>query len=216
MSRTRVWVSLLLFVGVCTLVVVLLFETLLQAVGDFCIYRSKDFQHAEVALVLAGSVPDRVLAARDLLSQGAVSKVILTRAKKTRQEVLLKQLDINIPSEIELNSSILEKTGTRKSEMEILPGLVDSTYQEALSFRDFASKRKIRSVAVVTCKFHSYRATLNFRNVLEDTGIEVYSVPSKYCSDDPARWWKNERQFELVCIESANLVAYWLGIGKSR
>ncbi len=189
----------------------LLHRPLLCQVGEILVFESPEFEQADAVVVLPGSVPDRALGALDLLRESRAPLVLLGRDRATGDLALLDELGIERPRDFELNREILLRLGISPDAIRLLPANSSSTAEDAESLRRYLEQSGVRSVALVTCKYHSYRAYLNFRERLQGTGVTVYSAPSSHCRFDPRRWWRDRNQAKTVYLEMGKLLAYWLG-----
>ena len=193
------------------LVAVLAGGALLTAVGRSLIFQKTDFRQVDDIVILGGSVPDRAFEAVKLFEQHRGKRLVLIRERRHEYLKELDRLGIHIPDDWEINRTILTKQGVPEGSIEVLPGDVDSTWEEAVVFSRYAREQRIKSAVVVTCGFHTRRAYLNFRKACASENVDIYMVASRYCADDPSRWWKERDQLKLVYIEVANLIAYAFG-----
>ena len=168
---------------------VVLHQPLLSTLGNLVIYESDNFERADVVVVPSGAIPGRAFEAADLILGAKADRVILMR----------EQL------------AILLKLGIDATKIHVLPQENSSTWEEALSFRNYADQNSVRSIVITTCQFHSYRAHLNFKKALEGTGIQIHSIPSKYCEFKIDTWWKDREQVKRLYLELANLAVFFLG-----
>lgn len=190
---------------------ILLHPFLLPALGGIVFYDKSDFERVDTVVILGGSVPDRALAARDLLLSSRAGTALLSREVLSPQERSLRRLGIRLPSKDEINREILIRAGVQPERIDYLPGAADSTREEAEAFKRYLADHPVKSVALVTCRNHSYRAYLNFKKALEGTGVSVYVVPSSYCDWDPGAWWKDRDQIKVLYVELASLIAFFFG-----
>ncbi|MBI4444452.1 MAG: YdcF family protein [Acidobacteria bacterium] len=187
------------------------YESLLALVGNLLVFKKADFQQVDAAVVLAGRYPDRALQARDLLLKSKARIALVSREELLQQLRELQRLGIHPLQSGEINRRILLMSGIDPERVKELPRSSDSTWGEAQAFRGYSEAHCLRSVVVVTCKDHSFRAYLNFKEALEGTGIEVFSLPSSYCEFEPSAWWKKRDQIKTAYVELACLIAFLLG-----
>jgi uncharacterized SAM-binding protein YcdF (DUF218 family) len=193
------------------LVVLLAYGPILATFGRWLVFQKTEFQEVDSLVVLEGSVPDRACEAGELFKLHRGRRIVLVREKRDRDLKQLEEFGFQIPGDCDLNRAILLKLGVPEHLIEVVPGDVDSTWEEALAFSRHARNRKIRSAAVITCPFHTRRAYLNFRKACAPDNVTIYVVASRYCEQDPSGWWKERDQLKLVYVEVANLGAYYLG-----
>ena len=134
--------------------VVLFPRPLLVNLGHLIVFEKADFEKVDAVVVLAGNIPDRGLQAADLLLQSRADLALLSHAKLSRQKKMLWELGIFWPQAGEINRLILLKSGVEPDRIRDLPGRVDSTWDEAQSLRAYLQEHPLKSIAIVTCKYH--------------------------------------------------------------
>lgn len=197
--------------AILLLVVLLAGGPILAAFGHWLVFEKTDFQQVDEIVVLEGSLPDRALQGADLFKQHRGRRIVLVREKRHEDLKELDSLGIHMPGNCDVNRAILIKLGVPEASIEVVPGDVDSTWEEAVAFSRHAHDRRIRSAAVVTCPFHTRRAYLNFRKACGADKVAIYAVASRYCGQSPSGWWKDRDQLKFLYVEVANLIAYYLG-----
>jgi len=188
-----------------------LHQPLLSTLGNLVIYESDNFERADVVVVPSGAIPGRAFEAADLILEAKADRAILMREQLPISYEKLRDLNIDYLNDHEINNAILLKLGIDAAKIHVLPEENSSTWEEALSFRNYADQNSVRSIVITTCQFHSYRAHLNFKKALEGTGIQIHSVPSKYCEFKTDTWWKDREQVKRLYLELANLAVFFLG-----
>ena len=123
----------------------------------------------------------------------------------------LEELGIDFSEDHEINRQVLIKLGVDESRVRVIPEVVDSTWEEAEALRRYLESERLDSIVITTCRYHSYRAFLNFQESLRDTGVAVYSLPSTHCFYLPDAWWKDRDQTKVLYVELASLAAFFLG-----
>lgn len=92
-----------------------------------------------------------------------------------------------------------EKKGERGGEDVILEKASRNTLENALYSRDLIARYEIRSVQLITSRYHMKRAVLIFRSVLpKDIAVYPYPVDSKNLKQ---KWWRHEGSFRLLLGE---------------
>lgn len=190
---------------------IVLHSFLLTALGEIVVYENADFKQVDAVVVLSGGVPDRALQARDLLLNSKAKVAFLTQEVLSKQERLLENLGFHVPQSAEINRKVLVRAGIDPDRIIDLPGKCDSTKDEADALKRYLRDHPLKSIALTTCKNHSYRAYLNFKRALGDNNVQIYSVPSRYCEYKPDGWWKNRDQIKTLYVEFASLIAYFFG-----
>ncbi len=93
----------------------------------------------------------------------------------------------------------------------VLPGFVETTYEEALALRAFSQEQGWNSLLVVTDGFHTRRARLTFRDVFRGTGITVAVRPVEDGEYDPEAWWQSTDDLRDTWTEYAKLALHLVG-----
>jgi uncharacterized SAM-binding protein YcdF (DUF218 family) len=89
--------------------------------------------------------------------------------------------------------------GEMKGEEIILEKVSRNTLENAFYSRDLIIKNDIRSIRLITSRYHMKRATLIFRNLLpKDVVIYPHAVDSKNLK---AKWWNDSGSFRLLFTE---------------
>lgn len=166
---------------------------------------------ADALLVLSGSsnYVERARWAARLYREGRAPLILLTddgeRGGWSSQEQ-------RNPFFVEHAARELNRAGVPLEKIEVLPGIVSSTYDEALALREAAASRNLRSVLVVTSAYHSRRALWTMRRVSQGSDIEVGvdSPPAGEESPAPATWWIGARGWQMVAGEYPKMVYYRL------
>jgi uncharacterized SAM-binding protein YcdF (DUF218 family) len=90
----------------------------------------------------------------------------------------------------------------------ILENMSSNTLQNALYARDLLVRRNVRSLQLITSRYHMLRARLIFRNVLpKDIAIYPHPVDSRNFKEE---WWRYGGSFRLLFIEFYKYYLYRL------
>jgi uncharacterized SAM-binding protein YcdF (DUF218 family) len=175
---------------------------------------SADVPHADAIVVLAGSAAyrERTRRAAELFHEGRAPVIILTN--DNLQSGWSNELERN-PFFVERAAAELERAGVAETEIEMLPQIVSSTHDEALLLRQYAERRGLRSVLLVTSAYHSRRALWTFRKVFEGSGINIglLSVAPGEQMPPPATWWLHASGWRVVAGEYLKLIYYRVRYG---
>ena len=170
-----------------------------------------EVDRADAVVVLGGSAAyrERARHAAELYRQGRAPKIILTddgeRGGWSREER-------RNPFFVERAARELRDAGVPAERIEIVPGVVASTHEEALRLRDFAAARGLRSLLVVTSPYHSRRALWTLRRAFEGSGVEVSVSPCAGGAGEaaPLTWWLRPGGWGAVGGEYVKLAYYGL------
>lgn len=92
-----------------------------------------------------------------------------------------------------------EKKGERGGEEVILEKASRNTLENALFTRDLIAQRKVRSIRLITSRYHMMRAVLIFRSILpKDIAVYPYPVDSKNLKE---KWWSHGGSSRLLLGE---------------
>jgi len=164
---------------------------------------------ADAIVILAGSVPDRALAAADLYRAGLASRVVVTRERAGTGQAALHARGVRLPEDAELTVMALRGLGVPSQAIVVLRRRAVSTESEARTIARWACAHRLQRVVVVTSRAHSRRARLILRQAL-GPGIALAMHPSRYDAFASARWWRVRRDAKIVLSEYEKLANYWL------
>lgn len=89
--------------------------------------------------------------------------------------------------------------GKKDEEGIILEKVSRNTLENAFYSRDLIIKKDVRSIMLITSRYHMKRATLIFRNLLpKDVAIYPHPVDSKNLKE---KWWNDGGSFRLLFSE---------------
>lgn len=170
-----------------------------------------DLPHADALVVLSGSAlyAERAQWAARLFKEGRAPRVILSNdnLRGGWSEADEKNLLF-----YERSRDELIRSGVPETKIVVLMQPVSSTYDEAISLRNYAAQNDLHSILIVTSPQHSRRALWTLRRVFNQTGIEIGlspAVPGPR-SPAPATWWWSPSGWRIVAGEYLKLVVYWI------
>ena len=170
-----------------------------------------ELQESDLILVLMGSVYDRILEAVDLYNEGYSDKVVLINSYLAAKDVIINR-GIKVYGDTMLSKMAAIDLGIPEEDVLILEGNSRSTNDEAMTIREYVRNNKeIKSIILVTSKFHSGRAKKIFKKALSvlDREIDIYCSPSKYDPSNVNHWWRNREDFEWVVFEYLKLANFY-------
>ncbi|HST52884.1 MAG TPA: YdcF family protein [Pyrinomonadaceae bacterium] len=165
--------------------------------------------HADALVVLAGSSAyvERTRLAAESFVRGRAPVVLLTndgqRGGWSREEE-------RNPLFVERAESELKTRGVPQDGIEVVPGTVSGTFDEATRVRAYAEGRGFRSLLVVTSAYQVRRARWTFEKVFEGSGVEVSfeAVPPGDETPTPPVWWLHARGWQMVAGEYVKMIYY--------
>lgn len=166
---------------------------------------------ADAIVVLGGSASymERTRFAAELYRSGCAPKILLTDDGGRGGWSSREQRN---PAFVELAAEELGRRGVPAEAVERLPGVVTSTYDEAVSLRGYVESRGLRSILVVTSAYHTRRARWTFSKVFAGGGVSVRlaGVQPGEQTPPPALWWLSARGWQAVAGEYVKMVCYGL------
>jgi len=203
MKRTTKKRSLIIIV-----VVALLWPIVAWAAGKILIVRS-EISRADAIVVLAGSSTylERSHHAAELFAAGRAPIIVLTNDNIRSGWSAEQQRN---PLFVERAAEELKRNGVDPTKIEVIPGAVINTYDEAQHVREYAQTRGWHSIVVVTSAYQSRRALWTLKRVFAGAGIMVGvdAAPTGEQSPPPATWWFSSLGWKLVPGEYAKIIYY--------
>lgn len=181
---------------------------LLPAAGRYLV-REDPPEHADAIVVLAGSYPDRVLEAVDLYKRGLAPRIILCREPETSGFRRVDELGLSVPRPSDVNRSVAEQLGVPPQAIEVLARAGDSTYAEAQTVIDEATRRGYRAILLVTSKYHTRRAAAIYQ-VLAGDQLKVMVRAASADDFQSERWWRHRMSTRRLIIEYQKLLNFQL------
>lgn len=184
---------------------------LLVEFGDEWLVVEKPLAKADAILILGGSATfrERTSRAAELYQQGLAPRIILTN--DGQKGGWSDELQRN-PYFVERAQWNLEEKGVPKEKIFIAPQVVESTYDEAVTIRNYSQENSLDSLAVVTSDFHTRRALYIFEKIFgADSAkqIGIYAA-EKNQSSNSRSWLQNKQRRGFVTAEYIKMIYYWL------
>ncbi len=179
------------------------------AAGRFLVVSDPLPSRADAIVILAGSVPDRVLEAADLYHMGAAPRVVVTRERLHRGDAALRARGVRLPEGDELTVTALERLGVPPAAIVRLERRAASTEGESATIARWACSHHLAHLVVVTSRFHARRARLILAQSLGPR-VALTLHPTRYDAFSARHWWRNRRDAKFVLAEYERLAHYWL------
>jgi len=204
----------MLDVFIVRIVLVTLVLWLIATLGAKWLVVDEPVAHADALLVLAGATvyEERLQYAADLFREQRAQKILLTN--DGQKGSWSRELQRN-PTSVELAVGALEKQGIPSQMIEILPGIVRGTSDEAFAVRRYVRVHPTRSLIAVTSPYHTRRTAWTLRHLLEGEGVAVGidPVPPTATTPKAATWWATPNGWRTVATEFVKLPYYWFRYG---
>jgi uncharacterized SAM-binding protein YcdF (DUF218 family) len=183
--------------------------TILSAIGRGLI-QSDALVKADAIVVLAGSTPERELAAADLYLAGWAPRVVVTRvADKPDMKALIAR-GVKAEFEFEQRLRYLRELGVPDTALVPLRTPVETTADEADLLTRWSREHQARRLIVVTSNFHTRRAGYIFARATKGQGIEILMHPATLTPFDPNTWWHRRPVLLTGLVEWQKTVFYRL------
>lgn len=196
---------LLKLVGFVTLCLVLAATALFPRAGHW-LTADDDPGEADAIVVLGGSYM-RALYAADLYRKHFAPVVLLSNVARSRQEMTLAELGVELPRQEAVNLRILQARGVPGGAIRLFGQANLSTAQEAEELKRYFGGRGAR-LLVVTSPSHVRRAKWIIESTIPNAFVRVVGNPYE---PFPERWWTNQGAAGAVVGEYAKLVWYAVG-----
>ena len=177
--------------------------------GRFLVVADPLPARADAIVMLAGSIPDRVLETAELYRSGVAPRVVVTRERLREGDAALRAHGVRLPEPDEMSMTALERLGVPAPAIVRLRRRTHSTESEAATIARWACRTRIRRLIVVTSRAHTRRSRLIFSRMLGDR-MELTVRPSRFDSFSTRRWWRVRRDAKTVLYEWERLLHYWL------
>lgn len=173
----------------------------------------KSMERADAIFVLGGGSTylERTQKAAELYKNGRAPKIFLTNdgSQGGWNQVLQRN-----PFFVEFAQWELVKQGVAPEAIEVLPGVVESTHDEAVLLAKTLKEQNLKSVLLVTSGYHTRRTLWTFEKVFRDNNdslrIGIESPPAGQQTPMPSYWWFSLRGWDFVAGEYLKIVYYWL------
>lgn len=195
----------------CVALVAFAAGSLLAWVAAKALIVKSELAHADVLVVLAGSSTylERTRHAARLFNEGRAPRILLTNDNRKGGWSVEEERN---PFFVERAVNELKDRGVPAEKIEIIPGTVSTTRDEAVRIREYADEHKLHSVLVVTSAYQSRRALWTMKRAFSDSDIVVglEAVEPGDQSPRPATWWLYRLGWKMVPGEYVKIVYYRL------
>ena len=164
--------------------------------------------HADVIVVLSGSLPDRALEAARLFQAGYADQIWISAPISPAGD--LKAMNISYLGEDFYNEKVLLAKGVPLDAIYILEQPSANTEEEVREISDGLHRNDFHQVIVVTSKPHTRRVRAIWRKLVQpDLHLVV-----RFATDDSfdgAHWWRRTHDGLDVLRETLGLLNAWAG-----
>lgn len=201
--RTAIHIGLIVLI-------LFLFALIFRSAGNFLV-REEPLYKADAAIILMGSITDRVLQASDLYQEGYFEKLILVEENMGPVEALVIR-GAHLISNTEQCRQAAIDMGIPDTCITVLPGRASSTQMEAMITHEYLlTHPEIKSLLIISSAPHTRRAAMIFKKVMKQNGqVEILTSPSIYSGFQPAGWWRSRESTQEVVYEYIKIVNFLL------
>jgi uncharacterized SAM-binding protein YcdF (DUF218 family) len=178
---------------------------ILTSVANYLIINDR-LQPADAIFLLNSDFDTRPFHAADLYKQGLAPVVVIAMAKNTP----VVNLGL-VPNDTDISIGVMEKLGMPPERITVLPfpGGTNSTFDEAVAFKQYAEENHVQRIILVTSAFHTRRARWIFEKTLAGLSVSIEMAAVPYADFDQTNWWKNETGLITLNNEYIKLVYYY-------
>ena len=174
--------------------------------------REDPLEHADAIYVLGGTWARRWLESADLFREGYSTRIVLSPEARDVGEEVLAGRGTPIPRPVDVQRQMLiDRMHIPAAAIEVLPGELDNTAQEADAIKPLVAANHWRTLIVITDRAVTRRAGYAMRRAL-GPDVKVIARASRYDSYNPGGWWKTRPMFRTTFYEFPKTLAYWLGL----
>ena len=193
----------------CVALLMVVTGPLLAWVAAEALIVSSELAHAHALVVLGGSSTylERTHRAAQLFHEGRAPRIILTNDNLRSGWSAEEERN---PLFVERATAELVRLGVPREKIEVVPGQVSTTYDEAVRVHDYARERRLQSILIVTSAYQSRRALWTFRRVFKGSNIAVGLDPVAPGEQSPSAstWWRYRLGWKLVPGEYVKMIYY--------
>ncbi|HET6979207.1 MAG TPA: YdcF family protein [Pyrinomonadaceae bacterium] len=187
----------------------LVWELVAWAAASFLVTRS-ELASADIVVLLSGAedYQERADHAAGLWYERRAPRILVTNDGTRGPWSDIEQRN---PFFYERSVGLLEFDSVTPQDIQVLPNVVESTYDEAKAVRTYADANGVKSIIVVTSAYHSRRALWTYRRVFSDSQIRIGLSPA--ADEGAARraiWWLTISGWKTVPVEYVKLIYYWI------
>ena len=164
--------------------------------------------HADVIVVLSGSLPERALEAARIFKAGYADRIWISPPLSPVED--LKAMNITFLGEDFYNEKVLLAQGVPPDAIHILEQPCANTEEEVRQISDGLRSNNFHQAIVVTSKPHTRRVRTIWRKLIGDNPQLIV----RFAEGDPydgAHWWRHTHDGLDVVRETLGLLNVWAG-----
>lgn len=158
---------------------------------------------ATYIVVLGGGAESRPFTAADLYKRGLAPQIVIFEYQRVLHPNSGKDGSQHI-----LYRNILLHEGVPSDAIVQAPGVVRTSWDEAMSLRRLLRGGSVPRIVVVTSPEHTRRARWTFRRALRPMVGDVRTAAAPHASFDATNWWRSDDGVVLHLHEAVKLPFY--------
>jgi len=185
-------------------------EPALNGLGRFLVEETP-LAPADLVVVFGNNEVPAAAAAAHIVREGYASRILLFKASRTPDEVLLDRLRIPVPTRQELAVIVMRRMGIAAGDILVEPITETGTNAQARAIARYAQSHGASRIIVLTYRSHTRRTAVLLRGALDRSSVIIVRA----APDDPfgaEGWWRdrsNSREFMMESMRWVNSI--WFG-----
>ncbi|MDY0103781.1 MAG: YdcF family protein [Lentimicrobium sp.] len=174
----------------------------LRQAGNWLVVSDKPI-HADALLVLMGGVEERIPQAIDLYKAGYAPLLLFPDDYEENPPLILPN-GTKLSNDAAKSRHLSRQYGVPDSAIRIVQGPALNTQAEAELMAGYLEGHpETDTLILVSSSYHMRRASFIFRNEFASKGLEItlISVPSRYSTFKPDKWWRSGTSRNIVFYE---------------
>ena len=194
----------IVFVAICGAFV------LIRRLGPWLVVNDP-LERADCLLVLGGHAPFRAMEAAALYHHDWAPEIWLTQFPRSREEVVLSSMGIDLPAECVVNRLVLEHTNVPADRISLVDEPSSDTFTElSNTYRRFRQRYPGGTIILVTSRFHARRVKVIWRRIAGRSERACVRT-AKDVSFVPEQWFTDKDHVSQVAHECFGLLNAWTG-----
>jgi uncharacterized SAM-binding protein YcdF (DUF218 family) len=201
--------AMLRLLGIAVLVIIVVFGVLAFREAGRWLIHEDPLAHADVILVLSGSMPYRAEEATKVYRGGYAPEIWLTHPVSPAKE--LQSMGIHYESDEDYDTDVLTRNGVPAQAIRVLPDEIVDTEQELEEAQQEMGREGKSKIIIVTSLEHTRRVGTIWRKLF-DSNPQAIVHGSPEDPFDADHWWRNTRDSLYVVREYLGLLNAWTGL----
>jgi uncharacterized SAM-binding protein YcdF (DUF218 family) len=201
--------AMLRLLGIVVLIIIVVFGVLAFREAGRWLIHEDPLAHADVILVLSGSMPYRAEEAAKVYRGGYAREIWLTHPVSPAKE--LQSMGIHYESDEDYDTDVLTRSGVPAQAIRVLPDEIVDTEQELEEAQQEMGREGKSKIIIVTSLEHTRRVGTIWRKLFDSNPQAiVHGSPEDPFGAD--HWWRNTRDSLYVVREYLGLLNAWTGL----